>query len=410
MSTINGYDGNSMNTMLSSLGTMNINTSSGAMDGLMGINVLDYNTIRNGSYGKLMKAYYSMDEEGKVKDSKNDTDDSDKTLKSIRDASADLKESAQALYGSKSLFAQGADGKYDMEAIYEKVNAFIEDYNTAVKAVGSAETETIAKAGASMVNAANEYVDMFDKMGISINGVDFSLSINKEKFLASNINDVKSMFSGVGSFAYQMGAKASRINNLVADKVSAGGSFVSAAGSNASSSTSKDNANTIAKVKDTAIALNSIGTDLYRNKNLFQPDADGKYDREAIKEEIADFVEAYNNLLISAENSKSENLKNAVDTMKSITDGYDTRLAKIGIGIDKEDGTLVFAEEAFDNSEMYRVENIFSGNASLAYKLSVKAAMISNQAETEANKSNTYTGSGTYSDNHNRGSILDGLV
>ena len=408
MSSINGYDGNSMNTLLSSLGTTSNNNST-AMDGLYGINVIDYNTIRNGSYGKLMKAYYSMEEGDKKTDSKNDTDDTDQTLRSIKDTTSELKESAQTLYGSKSLFLKNADGKYDMEAIYEKVNAFIEDYNETVKAVGSAETESIAKAGASMVNATTEYVDMLDKLGISISGADFTLSINKEKFLESNIADVKSMFSGVGSFAYQIGAKASRINNFVADKVSASGSYHSAAGSNASSSTSKDAASTIAKIKDSANNLNAVGVDLYKNRTLFN-DINGEYDVDAILEEVGAFIESYNDLVIKSENSKAEGLANAVKALENITDDYASKLEKIGISVDKEDKTLSINEDTFRASKMYNVETLFKGTASYTYKIAVKAAMVANQAETEANKANTYTEDATYSNNYNTGSIFNDII
>jgi flagellar capping protein FliD len=319
-----------------------------------------------------------------------------------------LKESAQALYGSKSLFMKNADGKYDMEAIYEKVNAFIEDYNETVKAVGSAETDSIARAGASMVNAATEYADMFDKLGISISGADFTLSINKEKFLESNIADVKSMFSGVGSFAYQMGAKASRINNLVADKVSASGSYHSAAGSNATS-TSKDNANTIAKILDSAKKLNAVGVDLYKNRTLFN-DINGEYDVDAILEEVGAFVESYNDLIIKSENSKAEGLANAVTALKNITDDYASKLEKIGISVDKEDKTLSINEDTFRASKMYNVEALFNGTASYTYKIAVKSAMVANQAETEANKANTYKEDATYANNYNTGSIFNDII
>ena len=142
MSGINGYDANSIGTLFSSLGTTNSKNSSS--DGLYGINVIDYNTIRSGSYGKLMKSYYAMEDENKDVSSKNDTSDTDRTLRSIKDTTSELKESAQALYGSKSLFAENADGEYNMEAIYEKVNAFIENYNETVSAVGSAPIPAVA--------------------------------------------------------------------------------------------------------------------------------------------------------------------------------------------------------------------------------------------------------------------------
>ena len=222
MSTINGYDSNSISTLFSSLGTSS--SSSSSSDGLFGINVSDYASIKNGSYGKLMKSYYALDEEAtKDKKSKNDTDDTDVTIRSIKSASDDLKDSATALYSSKGLYEKDANGEYDMEAIYEKVNAFIEDYNSVIESVGSAETDSIANAGASLVNATTKNIEMLSKLGISVSGSDFTLSIDKEKFMESNIADVKSMFSGVGSFAYQVEAKASRIYSMVEDKVSSGG-------------------------------------------------------------------------------------------------------------------------------------------------------------------------------------------
>lgn len=404
MSSINGYD--SVSTLFSSLGSTTDSTS----NGLYGINLADYASIKNGSYSKLMKAYYAQDDADASKaNSKNDTDDTDQTLAEIKSTTASLKESAQALYSSKSLFEKNTDGEYDMEAIYEKVNAFIEDYNATVDSVGSAETESIAKAGANMVNAATNYVDMLSKIGITINESDFSLSINKEKFIESRITDLKSMFSGVGSFAYQIGAKASRINTMVADKVSSSGYYKSSVESNTSSSTSKDTANTIAKIKDSANSLNAVGIDLYKNRTLFN-DINGTYDTDAIIEEVGAFIESYNDLIIKSENSKAEGLANAVTALKNITDDYADKLEEIGITVDKEDKTLSLDEDVFTASKMYHVESLFNGTASFAYKIAVKAAMVASQAETEANKANTYTEDATYSNNYNTGSIFNDIV
>jgi len=407
MSTINGFDSNSINSLFSSVGTTNTGSSS---NGLLGINLNDYASIKNGSYGKLMKSYYALDEEQSTKDkkSKNDTDDTDATIRSIKTASDDLKDSATALYSSKGIFEKDANGEYDMEAIYEKVNQFIEDYNSTVEAVGSAETESIANAGASLVNNTTNNIDMLSKLGISVSGSDFTLSIDKEKFLKSDISDVKSMFSGVGSFAYQVGAKASRIYNMVEDKVS--GSGYKSSKTDSTSSTSKDTANTIAKIKDRANDLVSTGTDLYKNRDLFDKDYDGEYDTNEIVEEISAFIKDYNDLVISAENTKSSGIESAMKTLESITDAYKKDLASVGITVDKEDGTLKFDEESFLNSDMKEAKALFVGTGSYAYQATLKATMVANQAETEANKANTYTDNATYSNNHNTGTIFSDTV
>ena len=406
MSGINGFDSNSISSLFSSMGT---GTTSSSSDGTLGINLNDYASIKNGSYGKLMKSYYALDEEQKTdKESKNDTDDTDATIRSIKSASDDLKDSAAALYTSKSLFAKDENGEYDMDAIYEKVNAFIEDYNALIGSVGSAETEKIAKAGANIVNATSENIDMLSKLGISVSGADFTLSIDKEKFMKSNISDVKSMFSGVGSFAYQVGAKASRVYSMVEDKVS--GSGYKSSKADTSSSTSKDTANTIAKIKDRAEDLVATGTDLYKNRKLFDKDYDGDYDTDEIVEEISAFIKDYNDLIIGAENTKSSGVASAMKTLDGITEAYKKDLAAIGITLDKEDGTLNFDEKSFLNSDMKAVKNLFVGTGSFAYQVTAKATMVANQAEAEANKANTYTENATFGNNYNTGSIFDGTI
>ena len=403
------YDSNSMGTLLSSLGTTN-NTPS-AYSGNMGINLSDYASIKNGSYGKLMKSYYGLEEEKNTKDtnSKNDTDDTDATLANIKRTSADLKESAADLYASKSLFAKNADGEYDMEAIYEKVSAFIDDYNSVIESTGSAETDSIATAGANLVNATTNNMDMLAKLGISISGSDFTLSIDKEDFMEANIADIRSMFSGVGSFAYQVGAKASRIQNMVADKVTTVGTY-SSNKTDTSSSTSKDTANTIAKVKDKANDLVSTGTDLYQNRDLFDKDAEGKYDTDEIVEEISAFIKDYNDLMIGAENTKSSGIANAIKSLESITSAYEKDLKELGITVDDEDGTLQFNEDGFRNGDMKDAKTLFIGTSSFAYQATVKAAMVATQAETEASKSNTYTDNAMYSNNYNTGTIFNGVI
>lgn len=410
MSTINGFDSNAMNSLLSSLGTNNTN-SSNAQNGLLGINLSDYASIKNGTYGKLMKSYYGMDieKEEKETNSKNDTDDSDATIKSIKNSANELKNTAASLYSDKGLFAKDTNGEYDMEAIYEKVNAFIEDYNATIESVGSAETDSIATAGANMVNATTNHVEMLAKIGIKVSGSDFTLSIDKEDFMEANIADVKSMFSGVGSFAYQVGAKASRIYTMVEDKVSGAGSYSSSV-KDASSSTSKDTANTIAKVKDRADDLVSTGTDLYKNRGLFDRDKAGKYDSDEIVEEISAFIKDYNDLMIGAENTKSSGVVNAIKALQGITDAYKKDLSALGITIDNDDNTLHFDEKSFLNGDMKDAKSLFIGTGSFAYQVTAKATMVASQAETEANKSNTYTDNATFSNNHNTGTIFNGMI
>ena len=73
MATISGYDSSSLSVLFSSLnkhaGSSNVSLLGGGSD-LLGINYSDYATIRNGSYLKLMKSYYSLDASDEVKKGK----------------------------------------------------------------------------------------------------------------------------------------------------------------------------------------------------------------------------------------------------------------------------------------------------------------------------------------------------
>lgn len=404
------YDSGSVNTLFSSLGTTNSSNTS-AFSGNMGINLSDYASIKNGSYGKLMKSYYAMEEgeDNKKTNSKNDTDDTDATLKGIKSSTNKLKESAADLYADKALFEKNADGEYDKEAIYEKVKAFVDDYNAVIESVGPAETESIAKAGANMVNATVNSVDMLASVGISVSGSDYTLSIDKEDFMEANIADIKTMFSGVGSYAYQVGAKASRLQNMVADKVTTAGSY-SSSKTDASNSTSKDTASTIANIKEKATDFVSTGTELYRNRGLFDKDAKGEYDTEQIIEEIGAFIKDYNDLMIAGENTKSSGISNAIKTLEGITNAYQDELKEIGVTVDKEDGTLKFDEDTFKKADMNAAKTLFIGTNSYVSEAVTKAVMVANQAETEANKSNTYTDNAIYSNNYNTGTIFNGTI
>ena len=59
---------------------------------------------------------------------------------------------------------------------------------------------------------------------------------------------------------------------------------------------------------------------------------------------------------------------------------------------------------------MKSAKNLFIGTGSFAYQVTSKASMVANQAETEANKANTYTDNATFGNNYNAGSIFDGTI
>lgn len=78
--------------------------------GMGGVNVSDYAMIKNGSYRKLMKAYYAKQDADKL----SQTGDSSKTLTLMRSSADSLKKSAEAL-GNTSLYEKKKFKKKDEE-------------------------------------------------------------------------------------------------------------------------------------------------------------------------------------------------------------------------------------------------------------------------------------------------------
>lgn len=178
----------------------------------------DYASIKNGSYGRLMKAYFRGDSGKEVSsaakntfEKKNNTAaaDSTKKLAEVQSTTDSLKASADALLekGSKSVFKDGEI----TDDTYKAVSKFVDDYNSVVSATKGINNTSISSKASSMVYATDANKKLLGKVGITI-GEDNSLSIDKETFMKADFSTVKNLFNGTGSYGYRVSAQASLIN------------------------------------------------------------------------------------------------------------------------------------------------------------------------------------------------------
>ncbi|MBQ2803519.1 MAG: hypothetical protein IJF07_06440 [Lachnospiraceae bacterium] len=206
----------------------------------------DYMSIKNGSYAKLMKAYYSLDSSDEVKSlaKKNTsvTEESKKELAKVQTTTDALKESADALLvkGSESVFAKkdvttknesGAEittREYDVENIYKAVNSFVNDYNQVINAVGASDNEKLTNRATNMVQSAISNSRLLDKIGITIkeNG---TISLDKDTFMKADMDTAMTLFNGTGSFGYRVSAQSSMMN-FAAEKEAAKSSTYNVSG------------------------------------------------------------------------------------------------------------------------------------------------------------------------------------
>lgn len=198
----------------------------------------DYAAIKNGSYGKLMKAYYAKDTaDSSSKASAGKTDnktdikttstakDSADTLAKIQKSADKLKESADKLIakGKDSLFSEkeittkdetGAETTtkgYDVDAIYSAVSDFVKDYNELIDNASDSNSNNVLSKSLTLVNQTAANKNLLEKVGITLNDDD-TLSMNEEAFKSANMTTVKSLFNNTGSYAYKASAQASLID------------------------------------------------------------------------------------------------------------------------------------------------------------------------------------------------------
>lgn len=195
--------------------------SSSSMDTTSTI-LRDYASIKNGSYKKLLKAYY--DKQGSDWSSIAMSSDSTSTIARIQNASIDLINAADKLTakGSKSLFKKqditvtDDEGNtttkqgYDMDSIYLAASSFVSDYNTMIEEGANAESTSILKPTLSMTRLSKSNIQLLKKVGISV-GSNNKLSIDEDTFKNADINSIRTLFNGANSYASQVSAKASKI-------------------------------------------------------------------------------------------------------------------------------------------------------------------------------------------------------
>lgn len=213
------------------------NLSSRSNFGISNPNFLsDYASIKNGSYGKLLKAYYKKMAENDSTSTNTETNssklttslavDSAKTLSSIDKAADSLKASAEALtsqkkdsvFTTKEVTTELEDGttsttsEYDKEAIYQAVSHFAEKYNSLLDTTGQTSSSYVTRAVSNMTNITSIYSSKLEEVGITV-GDDNRLTVDADTLKAADMTKLKSLFNDSPSFAKTISSQASFVDS-----------------------------------------------------------------------------------------------------------------------------------------------------------------------------------------------------
>ncbi len=207
----------SINSMFSSLSTNQ--TFGNTADISSGLSLGDYAAIKNGSYGKLMKAYYrnqDAEESAKKTETKQNLALTKSGADSLKSATSALMD--PELWKKKTITSKddktGEETKkedYDWEAITKAVKAFADSYNNVLSKAADSNNKNVLRNGVGLTNLTNRTaLKLLNKIGVSV-GEDNKLTVDEEKLKAANISDFKTLFIGSGSYADHIMSKASAI-------------------------------------------------------------------------------------------------------------------------------------------------------------------------------------------------------
>lgn len=183
----------------------------------------DYAAIKNGSYGKLLKAYYAQEDAQKVSSNKDNVQKST-MIKSGADA---LKKSADALmddslWEKKKLTKKdettGEESEiedYDWDKITKAVKAFISDYNDVIEQAGESNSKGVLRNAVWMTGTTEANENVLSKIGITV-GKGNKMELDDEKLKKADIGTLKTLFTGHNSFASKVSMKANSISNAAA--------------------------------------------------------------------------------------------------------------------------------------------------------------------------------------------------
>lgn len=202
----------------------------------------DYASITNGSYYKLVKAYYEKNGNEKPTNSTlNATTSNMKsqlaTIKSdaslVKDASIDLmKQGSKSIFNKKEVLEQSSGTttmEYNVDKIYGAVKKFTDSYNSMVDSATDSNNQSVLQKTLWLVNGTKTNRNMLSNIGITISS-DNKLTIDETNFKKADMNQVKGLFQGQGSLTMNAYEKANDIYNIAYNAINTNNFYTSNAG------------------------------------------------------------------------------------------------------------------------------------------------------------------------------------
>lgn len=360
----------------------------------------EYASIRNGSYGRLLKAYYGkgqtsgttstgtqrnrsnvleqiLEERKHPKVSK----EAEKANSDLTSGVAKLKNSVTALQNDKT-YTNTENGQNASDKVASALKTFVSDYNDVVNSAKKSTLSNKTAHIASMMKSTAANADKLKEMGITINK-NGTLQYNEGMAKKADISKVQELFSSKNSMSY---------GSTVASRLQFTGITSSVTGS-----TEKDDTTGSSSVSSAA-ALKT-DSELLASDKLYEKVKDqngnetGKYDIDKILSAAKSFVKNYNGMFDSVKSSTNAGALANMSYIREKTAKNKEALKQFGINLDEKNNRLTIDEETFKKSDMSQVQKFFKDYAP---SISTYASLVDHYTTSMAKNANGYTATGTY--------------
>ena len=362
------------------------------------------NAIKNGTYKKLLKSYYSSLEENsgsKTSASKRRGQNNiiDKLLKekmyptvsketqeantNMTNGISSLKSSISTLQSEKT-FEDTENGKTASEKVVSAMKSYVTNYNNVVTASKSSTLSNKTAYVANMMSTTSKFEKELGEIGVMLKS-DGTLQLDETKLKDADLSKVQKLFSTENIQSY---------GSTIASRVKfAGGGTNTTTGTN--SSTDSTDSTTKKPTSSSAAALKTDGETL-ASSELFAKikDEDGNetYDVKKILSTAKSFVNNYNTMFDKAESSSNSGVLSNLSYIRNRTANNTKALKEFGISVDKK-GRLSLDEDTFKKADMSKVQDFFKDYGSY---VASNASRVDYYMNTKANAASGYTSKASY--------------
>lgn len=360
----------------------------------------DYASIRNGSYGRLLKSYYSMNNDSgssvsgsKKSSSKNILDQlleerrNPTVSTEVQNANSNLTSDISALSRSvttlqgEKTYQDSEDGKTTAATkVTSAVKSFVDNYNSTVKDAKKSTLSGKTSHVAAVMRATKENTDKLAEIGITLNS-NGTLMLNEKKLKEADVSKVQEMFSTKDIMSY---------GSTVMSRLK----FASTAAGTTETKPAEDTKTE--ETPDLSVSSLKEVSELLASDKLFATtkDASGNdvYDIDKILASTKSFVDNFNAMLDATKNSTNSGVVANVSRIKEKTAQNASALKKFGITMDMN-YKLKLDEDTFKKADMSKVQDLFKNYGS---SIASSASLVDYYMTTQANVTSGYTAEGLY--------------